>query len=307
MSAETFAASWATHRRKTDQERGWTRQVCSRDELGPELADHYGCTTYLGDDSASLPARRLRLVSEDAWDIPPGEIARAWWREATKRAGYRGDRGKLPTPPPPPMAHVPGEVEGEWEYVDIDRCYLQIGLRIGLGCRYDPEFGLATGGVAYSRGAVEVSAADAADLLESRAVRLHLWSVMRGGRMVSYHPGGSRECVPWRLANRDHAWLLMHIVHAIAAEALEGGAVVWMVDGGIFRAPRGREFRASLARRWGLTARIEHAGPGAVWGPGRWAIGKHATATPRRQTGPSRRVLDLAPIAEDLRQIVRQA
>lgn len=184
----------------------------------------------------------------------------------------------------PPRYFVGGKQVGEWVYVDLHQAYPSIYSRLSLDMKWMPHPDRPLLG----RG--QMSLAVEPDLMEYKDMHRAVGGIIRSTQFTEFINGRPRtvDSRGWSKFLAPDLWgVIMWTLHSIARMAIdEFGAVMWDTDGGVMPHGRAWDLIDAIEDRWHLASRIEHKGPGTVWGVKHWDIGDDST-----KQGGRRRVL----------------
>lgn len=257
-------------------------------------------TRWLIEDSPSLPdlvmGNRCALEPPQHWrrwmpeeDFPyqPSELARGYLGEITRRQLpkrrlehflWRQRRDLELLDRRPPQFWTGGVHEGHFSYIDLDAAYWQIYRAATLDLIYDVSTGHA------SAGRVEWLEVDQPWWAGNKQARNSVVGICRAHRSLRLLNGCVHQQQRRGFFLQPHLWAwIQDTLGAIAAEAVDHGALVVQTDGFILPSDRAREWQDHLSHRWNLTSRVQASGLGIVQGPVCWQVGdRSATGRPAR-------------------------
>lgn len=274
-----------------DVERGWQR---TRVEVAREWPEERRVTVpklFLNKYQATDVKAKVREVDTCVWPVSDGEQARTYINLALAQAGkkriwWRKDAVGAHLPLRPALALTDRPRRGEMAVVDIDRAYWQIAA----AATADVHFRVLGDQADFLLGKINWPRVDESyetpNLGRSIVGTLGKTTIdwYRYGEKTHDDRGCAKGCRgphtarPVGLLAPDLVGYVCWTMHAVATEATERfGASMWMVDAAVLDADQADSWIDWLRTRWGLTARIKHAGPTRIYGIGRYECGTHAT------------------------------
>jgi hypothetical protein len=228
---------------------------------------------YLGSYSWTVPAWRQRwLYQPTVVDLgfgpqSPTEIVRDYldWKYPEKLRATRAQRdaicAKRAWPAMARRCHLDDAV-----YVDLKSAYWSIMCVLGWDVDYYPGKWLG----------VRSSVMDF-PLPDHKPARSALVTAGLSSPIRWWDGYGLR----WKHANSNHInygiyAVIMDILHGVASEMIDAGAVYVHTDGYILPSDRVGD-ALSIASSWGLRADVKAAGPADIWGVGVYRVGAHKT------------------------------
>lgn len=225
---------------------------------------------YLGHSSVTIPARRLKLIAYDEYDVPVGELARAYLRRVYADAGTLRPRRHAPgwlwQAPlyAQPVRHRP------LAYIDIEAAYWQL-----LSPWRPDDVPLPHGGCVT--GDLDWLEADA--VAEDRGLRHAVVGSVFSSKVTMYRYGHEQTVyAPSRWANPALRRMCMQTLHACAQGVRRSfGLHAWMTDAAVVDFALSEDVLYYLSNTWGLSAKVKAQGMGAVWSTTQYVVGDKKT------------------------------
>lgn len=230
-------------------------------------------TTYLGSFTWSCPSMGLRwMIEKNAifpFGIPqsPSEFARDYLSiKYPKRLRARSKQiTELRKHRSAPLWARRGEYYN-CAYVDIHAAYWSILQSVGWDADYHPDMFLGKKSHCQDYPLPDHKLARNCLVTAGLTSPLVIWD---GSKLVERRIGNPRPNIG--------VWALCQdILHGIAVDALNCGAVYIHTDGYILPRPRAQELIDRIGQ-WGLEGRIKYTGDTIIYGPGTYDIGEKKT------------------------------
>jgi len=291
---------------KKDADEGWMRFAVPASYLdyltGAAAAARFGGRVFCNGDSVTIIEDKARFVLDTAPYAPytAGELARAWLQTILEAHGSsRISHGNLVGGSrfgPALYFDPPKDRGGEWVMIDVKAAYWTLYSRHAL----DTMFRESAGAVTHLEGALTIPEADRAWVGAEKPLRNAAWGVMLGGRLSWYEGGVMRSKDPHsRYAAPGLTQLVLAQMNAIAAEARELGAVMWLTDAAICPAGAAGRVQEMLEDRWGLAVEWKASGKGYLYGLGDYQIGAVETAGEHVERGSHDGLIPLTQTARE--------
>ena len=204
----------------------------------------------------------------------PSELARAYLELKYPKQRATGEQlREFEKPRSAPLFSKPQTLE-EGVYIDIRSAYWQILQIVGWDADYNPQKWLARG--------------EPMDDFPYADIKLSRNCLITAGlpSEASFWHGQDAKFKKVNTHNRSSnlgIWALtMDILHGVAWDAIQAGAIYAHTDGFICHAKR-YDAVVSAIREWGLESRVKMAGETKVYGVGCYQIGEHGTKNPKIQ------------------------
>lgn len=232
----------------------------------PSVLDYYDDVVFQGAFSWSIRNRRERFVDEHEiitpYGVPvtPGEVARDYLHVKYPKRGWlkRSQWDSVSVHRSAPLYAIPTHIEYGY-YVDIKSAYWSIVRAVGWDVDYYPSNWIA-------------QRSSNADFPASqyKLARSLLVTTATMGKAVQWHYGHFQIVPVYNpLLNPAIYALVMDVLHGIASDMIETGAIYVHTDGYII--PHSRLDDAFLiASTWGLELGVKYEGEVNVYGAGRY-------------------------------------